>query len=683
MKKKLTSLYCTFLLFNLNIGYSQANEKAAENLPTIIITGSRWSGIDGWASTGSKSPIGRSLFDTPASIEILDSGEVADSSPQRIEDVVYYVSGVQASNNQSGFSTSIFARGFNSEGYVFLNGHRDNQQFYLRDFATVERVELLKGHSSVLYGSGTPGASLNYITKQPLTTARSEINVGVGDHLFRTAFDTTGPIFDSPKASYRLVSVFQEGETLYDNVNNNRSLLAPSLSYKYDKGLLKFEGEYAETTRELEFGIVRSNEQILFNKSYVDPRAYSDRRYGRASVYVDHNVTPSSSFIGSIHYFSTRRNDQHIGFANKLDESTLIGFFRKVEDDYAQINLRSELQTQIVLDRQEHAIAIGLEQFNSEDNVISKKNIGGFTLDTIAPNFDTPITSLILTDNNYRIRSREKSLFLHDSIKLGDFWLVDIGTRYSAFDAEFKKTKPIQMTNQKTLSNAIGINYQINPSVSLYGGYSESFLPNWGRDINDQFFDPMTGKQYEIGFRKRNWGGIDLHFATYLLDQDNLTTTDPQDPSYQILAGQRRSKGFEIELGGNLHSNLGWKATYAYTDATIRSDNDGFKGNIPGSIPSHSGSIQLTFVPKQLNKNMKISIGLIGVDERHGDDKNTFSVPGFGRTDLSLSFSNDGVRFGCSVENLFDKEYVAASFREDDMFQGNRRTLMCNVNRKF
>lgn len=167
----------------------------------------------------------------PYSVGVVNQGLLQDSLSYRLEDVAQFVSGVQASSADSGFNTDLRIRGFTTAGSAYLDGVLDNQRFQVRDMALIERVDVLKGHSSVLYGAGSPGGTVNYVSKKPLANATHQLSYATGSYDFnRLVADSTGPLNADKTLLYRVIATGQLSNSFMENVTNDRATVAPIIN---------------------------------------------------------------------------------------------------------------------------------------------------------------------------------------------------------------------------------------------------------------------------------------------------------------------------------------------------------------------------------------------------------------------------------------------------------------------
>lgn len=204
------------------------------------------------------------------SVSAVSQKEIVKTSSDRLEDFADYMPGVAIGRSQAGTGSDLFLRGFPLEGQFFLNGLLDKQGYFIRDPATVERVEMFMGADSVMFGSASPGGVVNFVGKKPSFDVRRSIQFETGlPQRARLVYDSTGAVVSQSDWAYRTIVVRQEAETGQKNVGDDRFTLFPSLLYRTDRDELLLEAEFNRQQREYDFDHVFVNGSPVYNVSYV------------------------------------------------------------------------------------------------------------------------------------------------------------------------------------------------------------------------------------------------------------------------------------------------------------------------------------------------------------------------------------------------------------------------------
>ncbi|WP_334918108.1 TonB-dependent siderophore receptor [Nostoc sp.] len=225
-----------------------------------------------YASTATKTDT--PLRDIPQSIQVIPATVIQDQGAVRLNEIVRNVSGVSTSNNDGGQSQSYKIRGFDAN--VYKNGYPDDY-FSDQDSANIERVEVLKGPASVLFGRLEPSGIINLITKKPLASPYYNVGFTAGSYSFyRPTLDFSGPLTEDGKLGYRLNIDYENSGSFRDFVNKERFFIAPVLAWKIgDRTNLTFEGEYLHTESPYDRGLVTIGDRVAdipISRYLSDPR---------------------------------------------------------------------------------------------------------------------------------------------------------------------------------------------------------------------------------------------------------------------------------------------------------------------------------------------------------------------------------------------------------------------------
>ncbi len=621
------------------------------------------------------------------STELVSRDEIKRIGADRLEDYADSIAGVLIGRSQAGISSNVYIRGFSLNGRLHLNGLRDNQRYYLRDPATVESVEFLKGLDSVLLGSGSPGGAVNVVTKRPLFENIFTLNAGVGNpKKFNTSIDAGSQINDSDWA-WRTIIAVQEAETGRKNVNDDRFTFMPSILKATDKDEFFLQAEYIRQNRDFDFDNVFINDKPVYDVSYTDPRTDSIRTSSRVSAQYQYNFTPSLTATVNALYLKGFRDEKLVGFYFfDTTANNLVGFYRKVKDNHKQYSFRSDLEYKKQVNHLEHQIDLGFE-FNKEDSdVVSAADIGGFVLDIFNPSFDFALPEDdALVDDNIGLTDKERAGFLKYRVK-SEKLLFSIGLRQSHFSSySTPENKVAQSVSNNHLSTSLGTVWAFKPAWKAFANLTESFSPNSGRNKNNKPFEPELGIQKEIGFRysspEKNQMPFFIQASGYQITQDNQLKRDPENPNFKIPFGEVRINGMELKTSFLLAQALNITASYTYYDSEITKSNDGNQGNQLHSVPKQNGSLKI-----QYDFSPKIKTTLIGthIGSRKGDNEGSFKLPSYTRFDAGFNLAiNSKLDFTLAVRNLTDENYIATGGAVDFLVVGRDRTITGNLTYRY
>ncbi|WP_414551043.1 TonB-dependent siderophore receptor [Anabaena sp. CCY 0017] len=652
----------------------------------LIVTGQQDTGYRVTdATSGTRLDV--SLLETPASIGVIPRELIEDIAPKRGEDLIPFVPGVTRGTGggdiQGGNIPEFTIRGFSVARQTYINGLRDSQRFVVRDLANIDRIEILKGLSSLLYGTGTPGGLVNYVTKKPQAIPSNTVTFQAGSfNSYRGEVDFTGPLNSDQTLLYRLVAAVQEADSFYANVEDNRLLVAPSITWLPGNGSsLTVETEYYQQRQNFNSGIKFFNNEFLYDRSYVDPRDRSQRDNYRVSAYFEQPLSKNWSLSLNGQYLDIYRDSFTLS-AFRFNGDTLEYLYRNpLTDSYTQFNLRSEVRGNFKIGASEHKLLAGFEysRFRS-DFTGNSRNIFFGNIDVFNPTFGESLPTDLAPSRSI-FSNTDYGVYIQDFITLGRFRIL-AGLRYGWFDAEFNNEN-----TQKTtfLSPTLGLVYNLTDSASVYASFSQSAEPQFGNLAGGGFVDPKSATQYEIG-AKANFLNDRLSVTAALFDltQTNVAETDPNNPDFSILVGEVRSRGLELQMAGKVTDNFSLIAAYTLLDAEVTKNTTGLQGNNFVNSPSNSFGLYAKYDFTQPGlRGLSLNSGLVYVGDRQGDNANSFDVPSYVRVDLGASYQLENLTFRLGIENLFDTRYVASTVNAANVSQGSPFAITSSISYRF
>lgn len=611
--------------------------------------------------------------DSAATVVEINAEELHWRQADRIEDALQAAAGVLPAVSQAGLGSAFQSRGFDGIGRIELNGHPDIQRLFVRDMATVERVEVGKGFLGVLYGQGAPGATVNLISKRPHGSGQRRLSLTAdSDGGQRLVADVDSA--NSSPLTWRIVGAAQAGDSWIENIPIDRHSLFASGHLKLPQGGgLRLEAELQRNQRPYSFGTVYVGGRYLYDHSYVAPAAQSDRRYNRLGVYLEQPLGRAWQLDLFANRARVKRNETLAGFWTIKDNETLYGYYRELDDHARESAIGATVRGHTSFAHSRHDFQFGWREERQSFDFSGPQNIAGFTISVDSPDFSrVNFSSLILRPRVSREIQRETGWFVVDRIQLGSKLNLLAGVRRTALSIDNDNGIVTQQLGDmdNTLLHFGGL-YRWTEQQATYATYSESFLPNRGQDRFGSMLPPRSAHQYEIGWHA---GRADyLHLAAFSIEQNNLTTTDPADRTALITAGSIFSRGLELLF----RQSLGrlWVVSGQVTGQRVgyqRKTNIAYGDQLP-SVPKWHGSLTLN---KRVSDGMAGWMTLLGVGQRQGDLWNTFTAPAYARLDLGCQYIlNKTASLKFIVRNLTDRRYVAYLTDSDNVYQGDRRNV--------
>lgn len=642
------------------------------------------------------------LIQVPQSVEVVTRKVIDDQRAVRVEQALRNVSGMALGDvGQSGIAADVaYCRGFPC-GYFknYLRNDDQNQALTFRDVANIQRIEVLKGPASVLYGRSQPGGIINILTKQPLSERYASIDQIVGSYgYYRTMIDATGPLNESKTLLFRINGAYENTDSFRDHVQGQRYFVAPVFTWKAGSNTtVTIDGEYIRDRRTADMGIPaigRGPAPIPLSRFFGERFDTMRFEEGRAGLAVEHRLNSNwrieSRFRADRSVATAYRT---VGLGVSPDNQSISRFFFDQLAPISSYYWRNDLIGKFTTGSISHNLLTGVEagrQYASYDQAavpFSAISIFNPLYDqTGAPNLNRMPFS----------RSFANALggYVQDHISLLDNLHVLIGARGDYFYQHSTVVGADTTAENYAFSPRIGVTYQPVQQVALYANVTRSFIPNFGpfTAARNQF-KPTTGTQYEAGVKTEIVPGrLTSTLAFYRILKKDALATDPTNPLFFVQTGAQRSQGVEFDLTAQLLA--GWKviATYAYTDARVAADTTIQVGNRIPLIARHTGSLWTTYdFQAGFLQGFGVGAGLFAVGERAGDVGNTFTLPGYVRTDIALYyrkpdlFTHTNLIAQLNVQNLLDQEYFysGGGGRASAAFPGAPLTFLGSVKLEF
>ncbi|SSQ88605.1 TonB-dependent siderophore receptor [Acinetobacter baumannii] len=492
------------------------------------------------SSSATRSEI--ALQDTPQSVSVVTQKVIEDIGATRLVEALDLAGGVTRANNFGGQGLTGFnVRGFTS-GEFYRNGFPINRGYpNAPDSNTIERVDVLRGPSSSLYGRGDPGGTFNLISKTPKSEQQTTLGAQLNSEgLYRTTVDTTGTIPNAENIGYRLNVIAEGGDSYRDHVESKRYGIAPVIQWQAtDATKVTFEADILRNQHPLDRGHTRYPTQKSFNSSpetYLwETGKYYNRLYNdnnMTQLRVEHDLGNDWKLNAGVQYLNGKLHGYAVE-ANGIqaDGETLGRNYNyrelKWQDTDAQINLTVNFQLLGLA----HTLVTGLEYENYDYKsyiIRSSGDIGSYPINIYNPVLGQPLPELNRVTTHDRENLKTTALFVQDQIDLNERLSALLGLRFEHYEHDYKNLLP-NTTNWNTSHDAfiprLGLVYKASDDLSLYGNAAKSFKPNTGASRNGEGFDPEEGTAYELGFK---WQALDnmlsIDSAIFYANKENVLT---------------------------------------------------------------------------------------------------------------------------------------------------------------
>ncbi|MEH2084598.1 MAG: TonB-dependent siderophore receptor [Nostoc sp.] len=683
---------------------TQPSQPSAQNDEPIelVVTGEQ----DGYGTTDASSATRTDtpIRDIPQSIQVIPRQVIEDRVVTNPDDTVRTVSGVIPSNPSYEAGLSSFSiRGFDSGSNILRNGVRDIDfgSISRNDLTNIERVEILKGPASVLYGQGSLGGAVNIVTKQPLRDPFYNLEFLAGSYdLYRGPVDFSGPLNDSRTVLYRLNAFYQDSNTFIDFSRNNRWLVNPVVSWQISPNTkLTIEGDVSKTVSQTSAGLPavgtvlpNPNGKIPINRFIGEPGDFETASFARIGYDLQHQFSKNWSVRNVFRYAVLKRGGGGFTAGSSLDPDgrTLSRFYfddptPNTDDTVNGFIVATDLTGKFQTGSIKHTLLFGTEVYNTKRT--NNEYIFGEVapLDLFNPVYGSPRGAVDNRGNSTQ-SSGFVGVYLQDQIALVDNLKLVLGGRYDWANQDSKDLLADTKTSQsdEAFSPRVGIVYQPIEPISLYASYSRSFNPNSGTDANGNLFEPETGTQYEVGIKGDLSNKLSATLALFDLTRSNVLTSDPNNSNFSIQTGKQRSHGIELDISGEILPGWSIAAGYAYIDARISEDTDYAVGNRLINAPENSFGLFTSYKFQSGSlEGWGLGLGFFYVGEREGDLDNNFTLPSYFRTDASIFYKRDRLRAAVSIKNLFNVDYYESSSDILRVFPGEPLTVQGRISWQF
>jgi iron complex outermembrane receptor protein len=701
----------TFLLATHALAQEQATQ-----LETIVVHGNAGAAGTSAAivakSTRSATKTGTPVAETPQSVTVITRKQIDDQNPQTVGEALRYTAGVLSDRDSNSRYDSVFLRGFGAFGTAtnYVNYLDDLKLQRGQAFATpsidpflLERIDVLKGPAALLYGQVSPGGLVNQVSRKPSSVQSNEARLEVGtDGRVQSGLYSTGPIPTDGTWQYGIGIVGRSSGTRYDDVDEKRLGIAPSLKWQPDEDTSLVVSGYYQ--RDPEGGYFNS----LYPK-FLAPAGYAG--------FLSRDLN-----VGDPNYDAFRRTQYGAGyeFEHRLDDQvTIRSNFRYsgVDSDMRSLQMNGPMSATGIIPRWAvHSIedaqgfsfdnqaefkfetgAIGHTLLAGLDIQRSSSSweylLGGATpLDVANPVYGRPVGPFMTAiDNDQSLR--QTGIYLQDQIEIGGLRGV-FGVRHdwARQDTDNLLSGTSLKRSDSATSYRAGLLYLFDNGIAPYVSYSTSFEPSTSVGANGSPLKPMEAQQYEAGIKYQP-AELDAIFTLSAFDirQQNVVYYNASS-GFNEQQGEIHSRGLEFEARGNLTSNLELIAAVSLLDTEVSDSGiTSIVGNRPQAVPRYYGSLWANYtVDSGALEGLSIGGGMRFVGSSYSNDTNTVKADGYTLLDAALRYNFGatnpklkGLQATLSVTNLLDKDYYSSCSSEYYCQYGNGRTVLAGLRYKW
>ncbi|MDP4022815.1 TonB-dependent siderophore receptor [Methylobacterium sp. NEAU 140] len=656
------------------------------------------------------------LIETPQSISVVGRQQLDAQNAQNLSQATQYVAGTYAS--PFGYDTRLdyfLLRGFNASDYgLYLNGLQTlNYGFGYFRYNTfgLERVEVLRGPASVLFGAGSPGGIINQVSKRPTFDPLGYVEVGGGSYGQKyAAFDFGGPVDKEGHWFYRLTGYARHGGTQIVGLPDDSYFIAPALTYKPDGAttftvLTAFQRDntgvsanflpYAGTVRPQALGL------RILRSTNVGDRTFNTFQRDQAFLgyQFEHVFDETWTVRQNLRYsFGDSYQNSYIGNGYDLSDATQTQLARyqflvKDRVNIFQVDNQAEARFFDGLFRHDLLMGLDYKDYRLSDNQGTNFGANPFyaapNLNILAPAYGPTVG----IPGPYQVNFdtfKQLGLYAQDQIKLTDRLTLVLGGRADFVDNQIKDKlnngRNSNGRNDTGTTYRTALIYNFDFGLAPYLSYSTSFQPLIGTDINNQTFRPETGTQLEGGVKFEPPGqGYVLTLAGFDIHRNGVLTANPTNPLFQSQLGEVRSTGFEAQLVASVFDGLNVSASYTIYGLTNERNGDtALIGKVPVNIPENFANVFVDYtIPTGDWRGFGFGGGVRYVGRSFADQANLFRVPDYVLFDAQVHYNWERWRFQVNATNLADRRFVSSCQTVNACFYGQARQVLGSISYRW
>lgn len=643
------------------------------------------------------------MLDIPQVVNTVSDKVLADQHATTLDEALYNVSNVVQTNTLGGTQDAFVRRGFgaNRDGSIMTNGLRT---VLPRSFnAATERVEVLKGPASTLYGILDPGGLINVVTKRPektfggaISATSSSFGGGTGQ------VDVTGPI-DGTRLAYRLTGEYQD-EDYWRNFGNERStFIAPSLTWFGDDATVTVLYSHRDYKTPFDRGTIfdlntKQPVNVDRNTRFDEPFNITDGQSDLAQLNAEYRLNSQWTAKFDYSYSQDKYSDNQarvMAYDAKTGNLT-----RRVDATQGSTqrmhSTRADLQGNVDIAGFYNEILTGVSYENYDllrTDMMRCKNVKGFNIYHPVYGKLDKCTTVSAADSDQTLKQESYSAYAQDALYLTDKWIAVAGMRYQYYTQYAGKGRPFNVntdSRDEQWTPKLGLVYKLTPSVSLFANYSQTFMPQSSIASYIGDLPPETSNAYEVGAKFDLFDGVTANIALFDIHKRNVLYTESiGDETIAKTAGRVRSQGVEVDLAGSLTENTNIIASYGYTDAKVL-ENPDYAGKPLPNVPRHTGSLILTYDIHNAfaGNTLTLGGGGHGVSRRSATNGADYYLPGYFVADAFAAYKMKlqyPVTLQVNVKNLFDKTYYTSSIATNNLGNqiGDPREVQFTVKMEF
>lgn len=654
-------------------------------LPTVRVAAEReaaWGPVEGYRATrgAGATKMDVPVLETPQQVSTIGATQIRDQAISSVAEAVRYSAGVRPADYGI-TDDDVSIRGF----YLTGTGlYRDGMRLIHNGFMTnlepygLERLEVVHGPASVLYGQSAPGGLVNAVTKRPRAGMQREVGLELGSHDRRQATaDIGGALNEQGTVLGRLTVLKREAGTQWHDLRNDRTYVAPAITLQGDRTTLTLLAHHQQDDTGYIIPYYRNtpagpaSETINVN----GPGSGHHKEAWSLGYLLEHSFNDHLSLRHNLRYLDGSNHRLEMRNRGLLADQRSMARLAMVRPDAEKtLVVDTHLEARLKSGEVSHQLLAGIDYYHSKlDWRIHSLNGAVAPIDLVNPAYVQPDWGNNFLSDRALARNTQVGLYLQDQIKLGERWVVSLGGRYDTaridtkYDARLTGDTPFATTLVDRRDNAFtgraGAIYLAPNGLAPYVSFNTAFQPPLTTvtavDANGVPYEPETARQAEVGVRYAPQGaGYTLSAAVFDLRKRNVRTPSTINPRFDVQTGEVRSRGLELQGTGDVGGGFSVIGAYTYLNAKVTRSNNALEvGERPGATPEHVASLW----GKYQRGPLELGLGMRHISATVGELRvATGAIPtndGYALFDAMAAYDVGAWRLSLNVTNLGDKRY--------------------------
>ena len=641
------------------------------------------------------------LIETPQSISVVTRELMDVQGVDSLSDVLRYVSGVSPQTaGRRGFDDFVI-RGFSQSAYAFRDGIRADPGFLTEQEAFgFERVEVVKGPGSVLYGQVAPGGLVNMVSKQPqfgLTKPVTSLEVAAGQFgNSRLALDARGGV-DSARiggdTAWRTVLVLRDRNDVVPSAGATRAFLAPSLSWRATANTTLTARATMQRDSFTRVVALPARGTVLPNQNgripldlFLGEPGFDRMTSPQWSIgyTLEHRFNENVSFTQNARRNGYELTGQNLNIGAISVNGLTVGrnpIFLDIDNDQTAVDSQLNIRWGGSALRNETLVGFDYLRFRNRQ---TQRSGTVAPLSLFAPVYGAAVApASTLSSNRLQLQTQD-GVYLQNITRIADVVVVHAGLRRDEARDDTQNFLNNSRVNvkQSAVTGRFGIVWLAPIGFAPYASFSESFVPLVANPLRDgSSVKPEEGEQIEVGIK---WGprdgSVQAAISHFDLKRRNVVSADPTNAAFSVQVGEQRHKGVEVEVNARVAKMVDVVLQYTALSAEVSRSTTGNQGKRPQNVPKRSASIWTTWRLHQSGaSSWDVSLGMRNVSPRAGDVLNTYDVPGYTVSDVAARLRNGQLTLALNIRNVGDKDYFLGTTGGTNVSVGERRTAIASL----